>query len=160
MVHQKTAFLWALLAVALLGLTACQSGPLVSDDGQLLPPREADALVAKPNSPIGDAPMPAGFVVVESKSRAHAAGGSRLIHHVYQGQGTRADVVNFYRTALSQYQWERKGESINPKAIDLEWTKGREVLVMKIVTHGGVTTIVIDIHNASDTAAAEPKPVP
>jgi hypothetical protein len=156
MVHRKSASLWVLAAVVLVGLPACDSLPLMSDDNQLLPPRAGEGLVAKPNSPIGDAPMPIGFVIVESQSRAHATGGSRTIHHVYQGQGTRADVVNFYRATLSQYQWEHKSESITDKKIDLSWTKGREVLLMNIVTRGGVTTIELDIHNASDMSTPMP----
>lgn len=148
--HQKTARLFVLPVAVALSLTACDSVPRMSDDNQLLPPRTGDGLVAKPNSPIADAPMPIGFVMVESRSRAHAAAGSRTVHHVYQGQSTRADVVNFYRTTLSQYQWDRKSESITPSVIDLTWTKGREVLVAKITTSGGVTTIEIDIHNATE----------
>ena len=159
MAYLKNARLFmptAVVVLGLAGLVACDSSPRASDDNQILPARTGKALEAKPNSPIGDAPMPEGFVVIESRSRAHAAAGSRTIHHVYQGQSSRAEVVNFYRAVLSQYQWERKSESFTSSVINLAWTKGREILLVKVKTSGGVATIELDIHNANEATAVSP----
>jgi len=157
MAYRKTTSVCVLAILSVMGLAACDSVTRYSDDKQPLPPRTGEGLVLKPNSPIGDAPMPIGFVVVESQSRAHASAGSRTIHHVLQGQATRADVVNFYRATLSQYQWERKSEVIGPSQIDLAWTKGREVLTIKLTTKGSIAKVELDIHNATAGDALKAK---
>jgi hypothetical protein len=140
------------LLVACLAV-GCDSVPhYMSDDRQLLSEPSGDPLVSHPNSPIPDAPMPMGFVMVESKSRAYTVtGGGRFVEHYYQGRASKAETVRFYHQQLPRFGWTSLSEQNQAGTITSYYSKGPESLRL-YVTGDAVTTVVITIRNRQGVA--------
>ena len=121
--------------------------PGFSDDGRWLPPQRGAGLVARDDSPLPDAPLPIGFVILETHSRGHLADdGARSVHHVYQGRTTRSDAIEFYRRHLRDAKWRRVVEEAIGGVATLWYTKGPEDLVVRIEPRrDGVVTIRLQI---------------
>ena len=58
-----------------------------------------------PRAPIPDFPVQIGFRLDENLSRSFAAGGARLIYHVYRGRGNKFEVARFYRREMASNRW-------------------------------------------------------
>ncbi|MBI1337247.1 MAG: hypothetical protein GC164_09835 [Phycisphaera sp.] len=138
----------ALAAATLLALTACAGPPAWSDDNQLLEPQRDGVLVRTIPSPIPDAGMPVGFVVVRNKSRAYASSGVRYIEHTYQGQAGLGDVADFYRNSLPKDGWAIVSQRAQTdKAFGLTATKGSEQIDLMLTKGSSVVTVWLRIMN-------------
>lgn len=144
--HQLASI--ALLAVAFFAI-GCQKAIYLSDDNQVLSPQSGRGLVARPNSPIPDAPMAVGFVVVESKSRSFTSGSGRTVDHYYQGLASLNDTLIFYRSELAAKGWQRRAESNVGGQVASTYVKGRELLELSITTPRDVTSVRIMIRPSS-----------
>ena len=152
--HRRVSPLLLILAALILALSAgCESVPrYFSDDRQLLDEPTGEQLVARPNSAIPDAPMPIGFVMVETRSRAYTVtGGGRFVEHCYQGRADKADVMRFYHEQLSRNGWSGLSEQNQAGNITSFYAKGPESLRLS-VTGDAVTTVVITIRNRQGVA--------
>jgi hypothetical protein len=152
--HRLAPACFAILAALILASAAgCSSVPhYFSDDRQLLDEPTGEPLVARPNSPIPDAPMPVGFVMVETRSRAYTvAGGGRFVEHCYQGRAEKADVMRFYHEQLARNGWTNLSEQNQSGNITSFYSKGPESLRLS-VTGDAVTTVVITIRNRHGVA--------
>lgn len=141
-----------LLSVALIG--GCSDLRAVrSDDGQLLAAPTGRGLVARSPSPVADLPMPIGFVMVQSRSRASVEPGRRMVTHVYQGRAAFADVIEFYRSELRRHGWRVRGERIEGQtAVTLTATKADEAARVEVDRRDAVITVELTI------APIEPPP--
>ncbi|MCE9590648.1 MAG: hypothetical protein K8S99_09015 [Planctomycetes bacterium] len=137
----------SVVVLTVIGLAAvgCQKAVYLSDDNQVLSPQSGRGLVERPNSPIPDAPMPVGFVVVESKSRSHSTSAGRVVEHYYQGLASKGDTLNFYRTHLTGNGWQRRSETNVGGIIAATFAKGRETLELRITNPRDVTTVRLNI---------------
>lgn len=146
--------LTATLLVATV-LTACEGPPIapVSKDGQYLPKRGGEGLVARAESPIPDVPMPMGFVGVAGESSATVDGGVRRVRHVYQGRGGVGEVMQFYRLQLPWHGWEPADDVVaDPAGGTLVYTNGVE----KLWIHARKRFMRLTITIAIDGKDAEP----
>lgn len=124
-------------------LAGCQSiTGIRSDDGVILPPPTGPGLVAQSRSLIPDVPTPVGFVGVGSRSSSYVtADGVRNVNHVYQGRGSVADAVNFYRLHLPSHGWKRVREQSESRNTTMMFSKGRESLIIRITDRR-----IVDVH--------------
>jgi hypothetical protein len=85
------------LLMAALGLPACS----------LFQQRDKNApLIAAPNSPIADVPVPAGFVMTaDSTSKVVPGNALRFVDHRYKGDDDVLPVVRFYRDHMQEKGW-------------------------------------------------------
>jgi len=97
-----------MLALAVAGglVVGCgRSRPVQTGNGPAPPPDVAPDLVAKARPPIPDVPVPVGFALDESRSRAFAAAGARYVDHVYHGGDGRFAVARFYKQQMPAARW-------------------------------------------------------
>lgn len=139
----------ALLALAGVVSAGCQKPVYLSDDNQVLSPQSGRGLVVRTNSPVPDAPMPVGFVVIESKSRASVSASGRHVDHYYQGIASKSDTLRFYRTQLANNGWRRTSETNVGGIIAVTFSKGREVLELSITDPRDVTTVRLVVRPTS-----------
>jgi len=141
-----------LMVPLVAALVGCEGGrsavPLVgfTDDGTHVPAPVGPGLVADPDSPIPDVPMPIGFEPVPSKSGSSFDGRARTVLHVYQGRGTIAEAAQFYRQQLRGYGWSFTGRSDDTDgATVLNFEKGPERLRVRLTQRRIITTITVNI---------------
>ena len=131
------AYQTAMLLLAVFMFCGCQKVdvPLLaySDEGVYLPPPTGPGLVANPKSPIPDVPVPIGFEPLVSKSTCSFDGYAREVNHHYQGQGSQAEAIVFYRQHLWLMGWEfmQRDNEEDATAV-LCFEKGRETLTVRI----------------------------
>ena len=102
-------------AILALGLAACanhNSGPLIADA----------------NSPIADAPVPAGFTrSANSTSKVVPASQLRVVDHRYEGSDELMPVVAFYRAEMPKHDWTVLDQSeASAKEVTLHFSKRNE----------------------------------
>ncbi len=91
-------------------------------------------LIASPNSPIADVPIPVGFHMTEdSTSNISPAAGVRVVDHRYKGSDDLLPIVKFYRDQMPEKGWTwieqnqaRGGE------VTLHFTKNNEDCVITV----------------------------
>ncbi len=131
---------------AALAVTGCAGMPGYSDEGVWLPPQQGRGLVADPDSPVPDAPVPIGFVTLTSRSRGHVNDtGLRSVQHMYQGRADMSDTVSFYREKLRHHGWQRRHEETIDGITTIRSSKGPELLVLRISQRGSVISVKLDI---------------
>ncbi|MEX0885429.1 MAG: hypothetical protein WD009_03220 [Phycisphaeraceae bacterium] len=128
---------WLLVGVVGLVVGCDGGGPprlLYTDDGQYLPPQVSPGLVAQPESPIPDVPVPVGFRLLQDRGHVDVSGGGRSVHHVYQGRGRQPDAVTFFRQNLPRRGWERTRRPFEEEdgSITLAYTNGQENLQIHV----------------------------
>ncbi len=155
------AFTTAMLLATTFMFNGCQKVdvPLLtySEEGVYLPPTTGPGLVANPKSPIPDVPVPIGFEPLLSKSFSSFDGYARHVTHVYQGQGTQAEAIVFYRQHLWLMGWnliERYSEEDNTEV--LAFHKGREQLTIRLSPQktGSILNLAIVIEPDVETQQA------
>lgn len=115
----------------------------LSSDGQYLPPQTGLGLVARPDSPIPDLPMPIGFKVVVDQSLVEVHGISRYVRHVYQGRSSMADATRFYRHHAPLYGWRPVSERAENSQTLMWYVKGDERLTLQFSRRGGIVSTVV-----------------
>jgi len=120
-------------------------GLALSDNWKPLPPRAGEGLVADPESPIPDVPMPIGFRPLPRVSHVSASPSARQVHHVYQGVAKLPEVVVFYDTVLPSNDWRPVGRLDQEGGVILGYRKGTERLDIRANRKRGVMTLMIDI---------------
>ena len=147
-----TCLVWG----AALAVSGCAGMPGYSDEGVWLPPQQGRGLVADPDSPVPDAPVPIGFVTLTSRSRGHVNDtGLRSVAHMYQGRADMSDTVSFYREKLQHHGWQRRHEETIDGITTIRCSKGPEQLVLRISQRRSVITVKLDIFDKN-----LPGPVP
>lgn len=129
--------LFLLYLVALIGVTACGrrdvSVPMLdwTDEGVYVPRSSGEGLVVAPDSPIPDVPVPVGYVPLVNQSESGtAAGGGRLVNHLYQGRGDLDEILQFYRQNLPRFGWRAAGRETEP-APNRRLTRTEEITFVK-----------------------------
>lgn len=147
MLNKSLLCLALVFSAGLIGCASDHADDLRSTDGDLIQPAPTP-LVASDNPAVADVPMPKGFVLVPSVSRTIIGEGSRTIHHLYEGIAPMPELVTYLRVNVGKYNWERVVDKEGVKASTLEFTKGRERLVVRLeLTHKGYTTITLDLES-------------
>jgi hypothetical protein len=142
----RTWFLTIALVLAAATAVGCSEKVHVlslSSDGQYLAPQIGPGLVARPDSPIPDLPMPIGFVIVVDQSRVESRGLSRYVRHVYQGRASMADATRFYRHHAPLQQWRSLGEQTQDGQTVMWYAKGSERLTLQLARRGGIVSVVV-----------------
>jgi hypothetical protein len=85
-------------------------------------------LIAAPNPPIADVPVPAGFSLVKEKStsKVTAPANLRIVDHLYSGNEDYLPVIRFYRDQLPPLGWQLVDQTQNGPETTLHFTKGNE----------------------------------
>ncbi len=119
-----------LLALPLL-LAACNSHHL-----DVAPP-----LAAEPNSPVSDAPIPAGYKIMDAKStsRLDPVARERFVDHSYSGGSSILQVARFYRDTMPAKGWTFVSQDEGRHDFTLNFTKNNETAVVTI-WHGDFAT--------------------
>ena len=145
------------LGVMLLASSGCaEMWPVRSSDGQWLDKPTGQGLVADAKSPIPDVPMPHGFVALPAESSSRVSrDGLRTVVHMYQGRGTLADAVQFYRQQIKRGGWKVTGERASGGVTMIGGLKGRESLTVQI-SKPRVVNVVINIKPISTGSTVLP----
>jgi hypothetical protein len=96
-------------------------------------------LIARPDPPILDIPVPIGFELNEDRSRHRSAAGIRFIDHMYLGRAEKFAVVRFYKRHM-----ERKGWSL----MNSQYAQGRSTMSFEKKTAGFTEECLISIAKA------------
>jgi len=121
MVSMRTLKLFC--GISLLALPLALAGCSGQHD-----PDNAPALIAEPNSPIADAPVPVGYSMMNGQSSSHVipATGLRFVDHSYSGGNSVLQVVRFYRDVLPQHGWTFVTQDQAHKEVSLRFSKNNE----------------------------------
>jgi hypothetical protein len=111
--------------------TGKKSGPSESSNSM--------ELIAQPDPPILDIPVPIGFELNEDRSRHRRAAGIRFVDHMYVGRAEKFAVVRFYKRHM-----ERKGWSL----MNSQYAQGRSMLSFEKKTAGFTEECLISISDA------------
>ena len=142
---------WGLLLSVTALAAGCQPqkvsvpGVPMTDEGRLIPRQAGPGLVAAPESPIPDVPVPIGFEPVVGQSWSRPGGGARLVEHLYQGVGSVPEAVRFYRQHLWQEDWQFVERREAPGGAVLLYQKGPEQLRLRIWEARKITNVVVQI---------------
>ncbi len=146
-----------LILTAAALLAGCNSNPVrrvpfsvpvvaFTDDGAYLPNRVGPGLVAQPDAPIPDVPMPVGFKPVVTQCSSSFDGVARTVTHVYQGRARAVEAVLFYRQQLPLSNWRPVDKQVHEDgSTSLYFVKGAESLGVRLSERFKVTTIEIFI---------------
>ncbi|MEM6393801.1 MAG: hypothetical protein AAF797_13590 [Planctomycetota bacterium] len=156
---RHAAALSSLLCLTLL-LPACRGTSLNyrpvepaaawTDDNQALLRPVGPGLIADPNSPIPDVPMPVGFKGVADQSSAATTPNGRVVTHIYQGIADFPDANAFYTNSLWRYGWTQT-ELLEPtdKVAIHSYTNGPESLTITVTQDIRRITYRIEIKPAA-----------
>src|SRR3990172_3595374 len=93
-------------ALGLIVLSGCQGQEKVAAGSeQPVKPEPPPGLVAQAYPPIPDLPVPLGFHMDEQRSRNTAAGGIRVVQHLYKGRADKFELQRFYRQQMRIAGW-------------------------------------------------------
>ncbi|MEM6553358.1 MAG: hypothetical protein AAF750_14675 [Planctomycetota bacterium] len=157
---RHAAALSTLLCLTLMLLPACRGTSLNyrpvepvaawTDDNQALTRPVGPGLIADPNSPIPDVPMPVGFKGVADQSSAASTPAGRVVTHIYQGIADFPDANDFYANSLWRFGWTQT-ERLDPaeKVALHTYTNGTETLSITITQDRRRITYRIEIKPAS-----------
>lgn len=100
-------------------------------------PDSAPALLAEPNSPIADAPVPVGYKIMESKStsKVDPVARIRIVDHSYSGGYSELQLTRFYRDQMPAHGWTFISQEQTRRDITLKFTKNTEDALVT-VWHG------------------------
>jgi len=118
----------------------------VSNDWDYLEPQPSIGLVAVADPLIADVPEPVGFPAIASESISSVTGGGRLVHYVYQGRTSLADVSLFYRQQLTLHGWSNivvSPDSENHMTLTAD--KPAEQLTIRVKDSNSLVTLTVDI---------------
>ena len=135
----------ALLSVLVFTMGCAGGWPVRASDGQWLSKPTGEGLVADAKSPIPDLPMPHGFVALAAESsRRVSPDGLRTVVHSYQGRGSLADAITFYRQQVKRAGWKLTGERTSGGVTMIGGLKGSESLTVQ-VSKPRVVNIIVNI---------------
>ena len=149
----RAGFLTALVLGSLLvslTMAGCRNNPVmaVSDDNRILQSHTGSILVANPRSPLPDVPVPVGFELIDSKSTGRInPGGTRQVHHVYQGLADFTAAVEYYRHVLAANHWQSISQDADGKDTVLGYQSTRETLVVRLSKPGRIMTVTVTIRS-------------
>ena len=91
-------------------------------------PDRAPPLIAEPNSPVADAPVPTGYKIMDSRSSSQVipANNQRFVDHSYSGGGSVLQAVRFYQDVMPTRGWTGAGLEQGHKETTLRFTKNKE----------------------------------
>lgn len=141
-----------LASMMVLAVGGCAESPTLvhlSEDGRILRKPASAELVAKPDSPIPDVPMPVGFVFIETRSSSQSVGHLRRVDHVYQGLASRGQVAEYYRRVLPASGWQRGSDEMAGPSHVLRYMKDREALEIRITESNSVATVRVRLSDTS-----------
>lgn len=94
-------------------------------------------LIASPNPPVADVPVPIGFNIDLSHSQSTYVPGTnlRLVNQEYTGSDPRLSVARFYLSNMTASGWKTLQEVQNPQGIIISFSKAGEVCTVTI-KHG------------------------
>ncbi|MEM1212224.1 MAG: hypothetical protein AAGI68_07980 [Planctomycetota bacterium] len=121
-----------------------------TDDNQALTRPVGPGLIADPNSPIPDVPMPVGFKGVADQSSAASTPTGRVVTHVYQGIADFPDANAFYTNSLWRFGWTQT-EMLEPadKVAIQTYTNGSETLSITVTQDRRRITYRVEIKPAT-----------
>ena len=109
-----------------------------SDAATTSTPPVAMGLVAQPDPPFDDLPVPVGFKMVESISRSYESGGARFIDHTYQGRAGKFRVEQFCREQMALEDWKIRSAQMVRGALLIRCEKGNETCDVRITDGAGL----------------------
>jgi len=157
-------FPWRITCCLLMAavVVGCEDDTRVSSD-----PFDPDSpsvrmrLIADPESPIADVPVPVGFELREKSSRSYHAAGSRYIDHVYRGRADKIDIERFYQRVMSTKGWTYRGSNMVRGVIQMRYERAEEFCDIRIDDTDGILgpTAMINI-NIQTVGRAQPAASP
>ena len=155
---KKLSLITTLLTVVFLA-TACQQTPIThltghTDDWVGLDGPSGPGLVADPESPIVDAPMPIGFKPIPYKCSVQTDGYYRIVNHVYQGKAPLAEAIQFAKTYMEDAGWRPidRIDDLESNTSIINFRKGLEEMSLRIRRSFSITTIHITIQPRNTAA--------
>ncbi len=133
----KGLMTWLCVCVAAMAIGGCNNKPKAATDAGV---QDADELASEPRPTITDVPMPAGFELDTGKSRSIVGGNTRLVDHVYKGNGDQGAIVRFFKKQMPAQRWSLTSSQQLPSS------KGE--LIMNFVKDNERCTITIRGRNS------------
>lgn len=139
---------WLLMLVAMTA-TGCQGNP-------------GDVLVAQPDPPLADVPLPAGFELEDMRSRSWNNPSFRAIDYLFEGQSDKFAVVRFLERQMPISRWTLTTNRFTQGRAELDFQKNKEQCHIAVYDSGGLfpkTYIHVAIwpRNAPADLAAPPE---
>ena len=137
------------LALALcLSLPGCQNpNRSRTIDTGAAGPREVtapQALVAGPQSPISDVPIPTGFQWDPSESRSVEAPGLRWVEHRYMGKAHKWELGRFFQRQMPLAQWRADSSRMSQGTLRLYFSKPGERCEI-VISDGSWSGMNVDV---------------
>ncbi|MBI1369304.1 MAG: hypothetical protein GC162_11710 [Planctomycetes bacterium] len=131
MTGRDSIFLIAVLAATLAGCdrSANTAGRDPTDPNA---PIANIPLIAQPNPPLADLPVPVGFWMLEKLSRAYEANGVRFVDHMYRGNDDKLDVERFYRMQMPLKGWVFRDTAMVRGMTEMHFDRGKEMCTIDI----------------------------
>jgi hypothetical protein len=82
---------------------------------------DPDEIAAQAHSTVTDVPMPEGFELDPSKSRSMVGGTTRMVDHVYKGNGDQGALVRFFRKQMPAQRWSLTSLQQVPVGSKSQW---------------------------------------
>jgi hypothetical protein len=92
-----------------------------------------------------DVPLPAGFRLVDDRSRGVASGSTRVGKWEFHGPTDRTSVVEFFKEYMPTAGFKLKMESFDRGVYSLNYESSAEICTLRIQPEKGKTAIVVDI---------------
>jgi hypothetical protein len=141
--NARTALIALLLAAACGG---CENGRQSSVESGA--DNEGDAasrqspyrtLVARPDAPIPDLPVPIGFDFEEDESTNVTPGTIRFLDHVYTGREDKFAVARFYLREMPRHDWTLEHDLFIRGDRSMDFTRPGEACRVRITGGGGLS---------------------
>ncbi len=135
----------AVWGLCLLGSTGCTTGDVSKE------------LTAQSHPHLPDVPVPAGFDLVEKRSRSYKnQAGLRWVDYLYKGREDKFSVIRFYETCMTAGRWELQTQQMAQGRAALDFAKDHERCRITLSGDGGVNPTYIHVSITPGTHVGPP----